>query len=183
MKRVIIFTLLALLACGVSYGQKSYRFAHIVSQKLIESMPERDSALVKLKAYEKEIMDQMDQLQVEANKKYQEYMQKRDGLTPSLREVKEREIAELQQRVQEYQMAAQKDFQEMQGKLMQPIIDKANAAIEKVGREQGFLYVFDRSMGTILFASAESVDILEMVQKELGIKPSAKPTAKPTNSK
>lgn len=171
MKRVVVFTLLALLACGSTYGQKSYKFAHIESQKLIESMPERDSALVKLKAYEKEIMDQMDQLQVEANKKYQEYMQKRDTYTPALREVKEREIAELQQRVQEYQMAAQKDFQEMQAKLMQPIIEKANAAIEKVAKEQGFIYVFDRSMGAILYASSDSVNILELVQKELSIKP------------
>lgn len=177
MKRVLCLSLVAIFwswGLGCVYAQKAPKFAHIASQKLIESMPERDSALEKLKAYEREIMDQMDQLQVEVNRKYQDYVQNRDKLTPALREVKERELTELQQRAQEYQMAAQKDFQDMQAKLMEPIITKANAAIEKVGKEIGCIYVFDQSLGAILYVSSESIDILPMVQKELGITPKKK---------
>lgn len=169
MKRILI-TVLLTLSATLAMAQ-NYKFAHISSQELIASMPEQDSALNKLKAYEQEIMEQMEQLQVEVNRKYQEYMQKREEYTPALRQVKEKEIAELQQRVQEYQMAAQQDFQGMQQRLMKPILEKANAAIEKVGKENGYIYVFDKSLGSILYASADSTDILALVQKELGITP------------
>lgn len=162
--------LLSVVLVGVGYAQSGYKFAHISSQDLIASMPERDSAMAKLKAFEKEIMEQMDQLNVEVNKKYQDYLQKRETLTPALRETQEKSIAELQQRLQEYQVAAQRDFQDMQGKLMQPIMDKAHEAIKKVGKANGYLYVFDTSMGAVLYMSPESTDILPLVQKELGIK-------------
>lgn len=167
---VAIAFFIALPTAG-AFAQKVYKFAHIESQVLIESMPERDSALAKLKAFEQEIMEQMDQLQVEVNRKYQDYLQKRETLTPALREAKEKEITDLQQRVQEHQMAAQRDFQDMQARLMKPIIDAAHAAIEKVGKEHGFLYVFDKSMGSLLYVSPDSTDILSLVQKEMGIQP------------
>lgn len=170
MKRSILFLSVLLLSCGAALGQKAYKFAHVESQELIAAMPERDSAMTKLKAFEQELMEQMDQLQVEMNKKYQEYLQKRETLSPSMRDAKEKEINDLQQRLQEYQVAAQRDFQDMQGKLMKPIVDKAHEAIQKVAKANGYIYVFDKSAGSLLYVSEDSVDILEMVKKELGIK-------------
>ncbi len=174
MRRILLISLFLLAPLGMLLAQGPYKFAHIESQALLNSMPERDSAMAKLKTLEQELSDQMEQLQVELNKKYQDYMQKRETLTPSMRETKEKEITELQQRLQEYQVASERDFRDMQGKLMQPIVEKAQAAIRKVGKENGFLYVFDKSLGALLYESSESVDLLPMVQKELGIKPTAK---------
>ena len=91
-RRLLVVVFFSLMLVGVSYGQSGYKFAHIASQDLIASMPERDSAMAKLKAFEKEIMEQMDQLNVEVNKKYQDYIQKRETLTPALREAQEKSI-------------------------------------------------------------------------------------------
>ena len=79
-------------------------------------------------------------------------------------------MAELGQRANEFQQAAQRDFQTQQGKLLQPLIDEVNAAIQKVGKANGYTYVFDKGAGFLLYVSPDSEDILEKVQKELKVK-------------
>lgn len=180
---VLLGALVAILFTGMAAQGQNLKFAHIDTQALIASMPERDSAMTKLKAFEQDLMEQMDQLQVEVNKKYQDYLQKRDGFTPSVRESKEKELTELQQRLQEFQSAAQRDFNDMQSKLMQPIIERAHAAIEKVGKAGGYIYVLDKSLGSILYNSDQSVDLLPEVQKELGIKAKAEKVEKTEEKK
>ncbi|MFC2096669.1 OmpH family outer membrane protein [Bacteroidota bacterium] len=48
-------------------------------------------------------------------------------------------------------------------------MDKAQAAIEKVAKANGFTYVFDLGAGGLLYFSDQSIDILPLVKKELGI--------------
>ena len=58
----------------------------------------------------------------------------------------------------------------MQNLLLAPVFKKANDAIQKIGKEQGFIYIFDTSTGAVPFINAEqSVDVMPMAKKELGI--------------
>lgn len=170
MKRIVVLFTAVVAASLFTVKGQDLKFAHINSQELVSAMPESDSAQAKLQAFERDLTDQMEQLQVEINKKYQDYMQKRESLSPALREAKEKEIQDLGQRFQEYQMAAQKDMRDLQARLMQPILEKAHNAIKKVGEVNGFIYVFDLSMGSVLYQSSKSTDIMPLVKKELGIK-------------
>lgn len=159
----------ALILSAASISAQNLKFGHINSQELLMAMPERDSAEVKLKKYAKDLQDQIETLQVELNKKYQDYLQKKATLTDAIREMKEKELQDLQQRSQEFEQTAQQDYQKQQADIMKPIIDKANAAISKVAKANGFIYVFDISTGTVAFFSDQSVDVLPLVKKELGI--------------
>ena len=61
-------------------------------------------------------------------------------------------------------------MQRQQQLLMQPIFSKANDAIQKVAKEQALIYVFDTSVGAVIyFDDALSVDLLPLAKKELGI--------------
>jgi uncharacterized protein YggU (UPF0235/DUF167 family) len=56
-----------------------------------------------------------------------------------------------------------------------PVDGKANEAVQKVGRTNGLVYIFDISMGTIPFVNETlSVDVTPMVKAELNISPSKK---------
>lgn len=145
------------------------KFGHINVQELISLMPERDSAEAKLKAYGTDLSEQIEQLQVEYNNKVQTYVQKKESFTPAIREMREKEISELEQRIQEFQQTAQQDFQRMQGEVMRPIIEKADAAIKKVGKQSGFIYIFDISTGTVAYFSEASTDVMPLVKKDLNI--------------
>ena len=172
MKYIISTIAVLIMMAGINIAVKaqSLKFGHINSQELLQAMPERDSAEAKLRRLTKTIEDQLEELQVEFNKKYQEYLQKRETYSASIREMKERELTEMQQRAQEFQQVASQDLQRQQSELMKPVIDKADAAIKKVGSDNGFIYIFDVSNGTLLYQSDKSVDVLPLVKKELGLK-------------
>jgi outer membrane protein len=86
-----------------------------------------------------------------------------------IRQTKEKEIVDLQERLQNFQQTAQQDIQQKEAELWQPVIDKANNAIQEVGKENGFTYIFDVSAGVVLYFSPESIDVLPLVKTKLGI--------------
>lgn len=161
--------IVALFLSAASISAQNLKFGHINSQELLMAMPERDSAEAKLKKYGKDLQEQIETLQVEFNKKYQDYLQKKATFTDAIREMKEKELSDLQQRSQEFEQTAQQDYQKQQAELMKPIVDRANAAISKVAKANGFIYVFDVSTGSVAYFSDQSVDVLPLVKKELGI--------------
>lgn len=170
MKR-ILFILIAVAAILFSSNSmaQNLKFGHINGQELITLMPERDSAEAKLKAYGADLTEQIEQLYVEYNNKAQNYQQRRNTLTDAIREQREKELSDLEQRIREFEATAQQDYQRMQGEMMQPLMEKADAAIKKVAKANGFIYIFDISAGGVVYFSDSSVDILPLVKKELGI--------------
>jgi outer membrane protein len=73
--------------------------------------------------------------------------------------------------MQEFQQNAQTQLQEQQTALTQPIFTKVDKAIKDVGKEGGFIYVFDVAKGQVLyFDDTKSTNILALVKTKLGIK-------------
>lgn len=161
--------IVALFLSVASVSAQNMKFGHINSQDLMMAMPERDSAEAKLKRYAKQLQDQIETLQVELNNKYQDYLKKKATFTDAIREMKEKELNDLDARSKEFEQTASQDYQRQQAELMKPIVDRANATIQKVAKANGFIYVFDISTGAVTYFSDQSIDILPLVKKELGI--------------
>lgn len=170
MKKVLGIMLMAVLFSATNvFAQKDYKFGHINSNELLLVMPERDSARVEMENYSKMLQQEIEAMQVELQNKYTDYMEKQETYSDLVRQSKEQEIQEMQQRIQTFQQTAQKDLQQKEAELFQPIMDKAQAAIEKVAKANGFTYIFDLGAGGVLYFSEQSTDILPLVKKELGI--------------
>ncbi len=171
MKKILIVVAVAFMSSFATVSNaQNYKFGHIDSGQLLQQMPEREQARVQLEKYAKQLEDQMAAMQTEFESKYQQYLEQRDSLPQVLLEAKERELTDIQQRFQTFQQTAQKDLSAKEGELLQPIIEKAKKAIDDVAAENGFLYVFDMSMGAILYNSDQSVDLMPLVLKKLGVK-------------
>lgn len=165
----IVLLFLLILASTTLYAQ-AMKFGHINAQSLLQLMPERDSAEAKLKVYATELEEQMEAVQVEYNNKLNVYQQKRAGWSAAVVELREKELVSLQQRIQETQVALQQEYQKQQSDLLRPILDKLNNAIQKVGKDGGFIYIFDTSNGTVIYSDpAQSVDVTNLVKKILNI--------------
>ncbi|OQY00193.1 MAG: hypothetical protein B6I24_00270 [Bacteroidetes bacterium 4572_128] len=108
-------------------------------------------------------------MQGELQNKYQSYVAEKANLTDLIRQTKEQELQDLQQRIQTFQGTAQQELQKKEMELLKPIIQKAQDAIKEVGKENGFTYIYDIGTGAIVYYSEESIDILPMVKKKLGI--------------
>ena len=168
MKQIKTLLLATALCIGtVSFTNAQSKIAHINTQDLITAMPEMKEAQKQLetlsKTYQKDIQSSITEFQT-LLKQYEA-----EAATKSEEENAKRgqEIQEKQQRIQQFQADAQKDLQKKELDLIQPITEKAKAAILKVGRAQGFDYVLDSSQGTTILADGKN--LLDDVKKALGI--------------
>ncbi len=169
MKRTLGLLLITVMVSVSSTFAQNYKFGHINSSELLSIMPDRDSAMLELQNYSQMLQQEIEALQIEYQNKVAAYQEKEQTYSDLVRESKLKEIQEMQGRMQEFQMTAQQDYQQKEAELFQPIMDEAQNAIEKVAKANGFTYVFDLSAGGLVYFSEESVDILPLVKKELGI--------------
>lgn len=174
MKNFLKLTLAVVLMLSASsaFAQK---FGRVDMGSVIANMPEAKEAQTNLETYGKDLQDQLEQILVEYNTLYAEYEKNAATLTDSVRQLKERELMELQQRYTDFQQIAQQDMQKKEAEVMTPIYDKANEAVKKVASAGGFVAVFSTagdqpgSAGLAYFDPAALIDITADVKKELGI--------------
>ena len=176
MKNLIkLFIVFALLASGSSiYAQK---FGHIDSQKLLTQMPERDSAEAAIQQHAKELEDQLMVMNKELEIKYKEFIENVDKdatVSDIVKQTKQKELQDMQQRIQAFQQNAQESLRKKEADLLKPILAKAEKAIKEVAKEQKFLYIFNISeeagfQNSVLYHSEQSIDVLSLVKTKLGI--------------
>ena len=149
------------------------------SQDLITAdAGERDSALVQTTRSfaARPVGASWKPIQVEFNNKYLDYQKNAETLSESAKQLKERELQDLQKRFDDFQQVAEQDAQKMQQQLMGPVITKAQDAIKKAAQAAGYTIVFDVAAGAMAYYNEATVtNILPLVKKELGIvdKPAA----------
>lgn len=165
--KLLVITLF--LFSGTAVNAQNFKFGHINSQELLSIMPERDSAEAIIQKYAMELEGELEIMQVEYRNKLNDYLEKQDNLTPLVKQTKEQELNEFQSRIQEFSNSAQQEIQKQEAQLIQPIIMKAEKAIKDVAKENGFTYIFDLSRGAVIFFSEQSIDILPLVKKKLGL--------------
>lgn len=164
----ILVLSVALLIGSTSFAQ-NLKFGHINTSELLSAMPEREAAQKELQEYAKKLENQLEIMQVEYNKKVQEYLQNQATLSPVIKQTRERELQEIQNRIQEFQYSAQEDLQQKEAQLIQPILLKAETAIKEVAKERNLIYVFDVSSRVVLYFSDDSENILSFVKTKLKI--------------
>ena len=153
--------------CG-NVSAQNIKLAHIDLQELVSSMPENDSAMVKLQKFVQELENELELLGVERNRKYEDYLKNRDNLSDLVRRSREDELNQMNQRIEMFQQQAEQDIQQEQVKLFQPVYDKANKAVEAVAKEQGVTYVIN--VQALHYKATGTTDLLPAVKQHLGIK-------------
>ncbi|MFB6343595.1 OmpH family outer membrane protein [Saccharicrinis sp. FJH62] len=171
MKKTAILFLLVVLPFAVMniQGQTKYKFGHIDSQALLQKMPEMDKAMGTLEDLQTSNNEKLKMMQGELQKLNSKYVSESKTLDAIARQSREKELQMMSQNIQDFYQSAQQDMQQQQTALTQPILDKARKAVEEVGKENGFTYIFDLSKGEVLYMGDQSVDIMPLVLKKLGI--------------
>jgi outer membrane protein len=165
-----LFLVVSLLMAGmISLNAQQLKLGHINTQELIAAMPESDTAQQKMQQAMKQLETELERMQVEFNNKYEDYVTNMETYSDLIRQSKETELQEMNQRIQQFQANAEQDLQQQRQKLFKPILDKANEAIAEVAQENGFTYIFDSGSGVLLFTSDNSKDIMSMVKEKMGL--------------
>ena len=150
-------------------AQQGLKFGHIDTNEIFSALPELQEVQKQLDAEYEKHETSLTTMQEELKAKQQEYINAAKTLTPSERSAKEKELVEMNQRIQNFYSLAQQQIQAKELELKSPLIEKIQKAINEVGQEQGFIYIFDSTSGVPVYHSEKSVDIAPLVKAKLGI--------------
>ena len=164
MKKGLLLLAAIVFTCTTTFAQK---YGHVNTQEIFAAMPGADSLQTKLKAFEAELTDIYAGMVSEFQTKKEKFDQEAGTMSSTVRQYREKELLDLQQRIMEFQEGVQNDMQEKQLELMQPFQDKILKAIEDVAKENGYAYIFDTQ---VLLYSEGGEDVSALVKKKLGIK-------------
>lgn len=165
-----------LFACGLLIGKATLaqntplKIAYINSAVLLQAMPERINADSALSKYTRTFQEQIELMTTEFQTKLQQFQSGERTMSEAMKEVKTKELQDLQARIETTQQSAQEKIQMKKQELYTPILEKADKAIKDVANEKDFDYIFDvNSQGGIVF-SKEKYDVTALVKAKMGIK-------------
>jgi len=164
-KGILLLSLMVLIS---SFGYSQTKFGHIDSNESLGIMPETDSLQNELKAYADYLDQQMNTMANEYQTKVTEYQNNAATMSDLIRQTKEKEITDLQGRIQAFQASADQDLASKQAELFNPLIEKVRNAITEVAKENNYNYIFDVGTGAVLFWE-NGDNVLPLVKTKLGI--------------
>lgn len=166
MKKIILVAAMALMVIGA--GAQELKMAYVDFNEVIMLMPEMDQARATLeenqKTNEEILMAMYDEYQTKA----QQFQQKAATWTPAIRESKEKEIMDIQARLEQTQQSLQQEMQQLQNSLQAPIYEKAQNTVNEIAKAKGFATVFEKS-SLLYIDPAQLTDITPEVRVALEI--------------
>ena len=167
MKKITL--LAALFGTFISASFAQNKLGYINSRELLEVMPEVKKADSSLQIYAKSFQDQLESMSKEYESKVKDFQANEKTMNEAVKEVKVKEVQQLQERMEALQQSAQEKTSKRREEMYKPILEKADKAIKDVAKENKYDYIFDASGGAILFAK-DSDNVLSLVKTKLGIK-------------
>lgn len=164
MKKIFVIAIAALATLTAS----AQNFGRVNFSELVALMPEMDKAREVIAASQKEAEETYSAMVEEYQSKLTQYQQKQASWTAAIRESKERELYDMQNRIQEFQNNISQELQQQQNQLQAPIYEKANNTVKELAKAKGLVVLFDTTQA-LYFDEAAVVDLTAEARKALGI--------------
>ncbi|MDD3636325.1 MAG: OmpH family outer membrane protein [Bacteroidales bacterium] len=170
--KILTKVLLVVVLVGLAgFGQaQTLKIGYVDSNELMGMMPERDTIENKLRQFEQQLENELRAMATEYQTKLTDYQNNLATMSNLIRQSKEKELTDLQTRIQDFQQNADLDYSEHRNELLTPLIDKVKKAIEDVGTENGYTYIIDSATGVLLHIGSGADNVTAKVKTKLGIK-------------
>ena len=170
MKRVfkVLFLGIALFVMS-GVAQAQVKIAHVNTAEVLDAMPDKAKAEKDLEKYYNELQDQLQTMAKEYQTKLQDYEANQATMSNIVKQSKEKEIVDLQTRIQQFQANAEQEFEGKRAELLKPILDKIQNAINAVGKEKGYTYIIDLATGAAVWVGTDAIDCSRDVRAKLGL--------------
>lgn len=172
MKPLFILLLTGFLLIGnLAHTQVKVGYTNV--ELILAYMPETTALNQQIQTYEEQLAKQLNTKQLYAQERFQDYQKAQEiGASAEDLKKKEAELMKLQEELQKFAQEADYKVAQKRAKLLEPITEKLQKAIDDVADEKGYTYVLNQTsssgVSTIL-AGPEGDDLSEAIMKKLGI--------------
>ena len=166
MKKIAQTSCFIVIMLLMTFAAQAQKFGYLNSQAILANMPEVKEMNSNLKVLGEQLQKKGKQMYEEYQKELAAAQQKeaQGELAPIDKEKISKKLEEKQNEILAYEKDMQKQLAEKEQKLIEPILEKINSAIEAVAKEQGLTMVFEQ--GVLLYAD-ESMNINDEVKAKL----------------
>jgi outer membrane protein len=172
MKKIIVAIAMIL---GLFTASAQTKIGYINTEELLGSLPEAVTVSKELEEYGQSLDLMREENIKELNEKGEKFNQDSSKMSPSMKEIKRKELQDLYEKIQGWQQVAQEDMNKKSQEKLMPLRKKAMDAINAVAAENKYTYILDIST---IIVGPPTDNIIGLVKKKLGIKDPA-PAAKP----
>ncbi|MGM0634607.1 MAG: OmpH family outer membrane protein [Bacteroidota bacterium] len=162
-----LFSLLILLSLSLQ-AQRGIKIGYIDMDYIFENIPQFQQSMNQLDMKAQKWKSEIAKKQEKINNLKEELENERPLLTVELIEEKEEEIEYLQEKLFEYQdekFGVGGDFMVQKRQLIIPIQDQVFNAVQELGDERGYDFIFENSVDTQMLYSARRHDLSDIVLK------------------
>lgn len=150
------------------------RYAYVNTDYILKNMPEFTEAQKKIDKMSEEWKTEVEKKQKEIDDSYRTFQNEQYLMTEDQKKTKIQEIENKEKALKEFQkqkFGYEGELFQKRQELIKPIQDKVYDAIEKLAKERGYDFVFDKANSTtILFADTKN-DRSDDILRNLGIVP------------
>ena len=171
-KSFFSLSLFILLISATAFSQDlpQISVAYVNTTELLNEFPEKEQAKQQLLTLIDNYKKELEMMQNQYNKKYSDYITYQASLAENIKLRRMQELTELEKRMQMFMELAQKDIENQEKVLLEPLKKKISEAIRAVGIEQNYMVIYDLADHGIAFVSPEAVDANPFVKEKLGIR-------------
>jgi outer membrane protein len=164
-----VFAIVMIIAfASNANAQKATKIGHVDFGKVLEQMPGQDTVKIVMEKYVQSLQGELQTMNSELELKVADYQKNAASTSSIIKATKEKEITDLQGRIESFQQVAQQDIQSKQTELITPFVNKAKQAIKEVAKEGGFAYIINAVEDIMLYTEGGE-DVTALVKKKLGI--------------
>jgi outer membrane protein len=158
--------LAVMLLAAVGFAMAQSKIGHINSEAIMQALPEAIDAQKSLDALVAQWEGELQKMQADWKKKFDEYDKKKLILTDQARADAEKELRDLDQSIADFRnkkFGQNGELFQKQNEVMKPIQNKMFQVLETVAKEDGYDYVFDRSGDILVLYANEKNDLTQTV--------------------
>lgn len=158
------FLLAIALVLGAGSVMAQSKVAHVNSQTLLDTLPSRKVAILKLQEFETNGVKELQEMEADFNAAVAKYERDRPNMSPVIIKIEEEKLMKKQQALQEREQSLNTEMQAYSQELNTPILGMVQKAVKIVSERLKINYVIDESV-TLYFAGG--LDITDEVIVEL----------------
>ena len=167
MKNLKTLLLIAVFTLGLGSIANAQKVGHIDFEKLIAEMPETETLKLDMEKLGKTYQDEIQGMEKELESTRKKYVAESNTQTQETNDKRAQELQAQNAKLEQARRFAYQDMQKKQNDGLQPIIEKAQKAIDEVAATKSVLYILDASVGKGLLVK-KGQDLFNAVKTKLG---------------